>query len=584
MASTKLLRPCTHCSSRPPSSDMTCQTNRDTEPVSSLKVDTVVPDDVPPLPSLLCDQPCTVAAPPPPPPPPPLPPTHLALPPPPPLTRDFLLGSLLLLLYRAAQPWHRPHLPANEAFRTKAENEASSPSPDDLSLDELLLRGDVYDKVDNVFSVKAPAALTGKSMDSGASRAQSTQALKILDDREYQQLAIVLRKLRGVPEHVIVNGFVTLHKDVLEAPFVSFIAAKLLNGTYDVVINNAKKFPDFREYEKVVYKIVSVPHIRERLQIWTAMNPLSDDLSKLAQNGRTLATALESVVASESLATVFKVRSTRGNPRYTQRWNNTEPFDVVLKALPLVGNHMNGGNAKATAVGLELSSIVAVSQDTKSGDGKTTLLDFVAGVLEHHVPSATVEIFAELESVSAAAAISLDELTKSLSDTEKLIRSSQQLLDSAMSKPSGEEDTFFSHAKGVFQSANARCRGIKELLKRTSDALKGTQERRAKEKEADRMRNASPRKLKSAANAADGQRRMRPHPPTASIPSAMDGSRCLPTPPSGFELAVGSSWSLYLLSGGREGEEVGRVLGKSSLNDSTLTVAANDILCVDGSA
>ncbi|KAJ3339429.1 hypothetical protein HDU93_008244 [Gonapodya sp. JEL0774] len=552
---------------------MTCQTDPDTEPVSSPKVDPVVPDDLPPLPCL---------------------PVANGVPPPKRAQHKVRQVFWKALRDPASTIWAKWNREARLSGQKppRADKGPRSSSSNNVALEDLLVLGGVYNEVDSVFEVKAPAAQGGKAIHSGPSGAQGQPALKVLDDREYQQLAIMLRKIRGVQEHAIVSGFLTLHKEVLEAPFVSFVAAKMLKGTYDAVISNAERFRDFREYEKVVFKIASVPQIKERLQIWTAMHPLSDDLSKLEQNGRTLATALESVFASESLATVFK-------------------------AILLVGNHMNGRNAKAAAAGLELSSIVAVSQDTKSSDGKTTLLDFVAGVLEHHVPSATVGIFAELESVSAAGEISLDELTKSLSDTEKLIKSSQQLLDSAMSKPSGEGDTFFSHAKGAFQSAKARCRGIKELLKRTSvayqtaasafgaesgdmsaekllgefarflrafkDALKATQERRAKEKEADRMRNATPRKLKSAANAADGELRKRPHPPTTSTPSAIDGSRCLPTPPSGSELAVGSSWSLCL-SAGREGEEVGRVLGKSSLNDSTMTVAANDILCVDGSA
>lgn len=76
-------------------------------------------------------------------------------------------------------------------------------------------------------------------------------------------------------------------------------------------------------------------------------------------------------------------------------------FSMVLKLVLVIGNYMNAGSRNAQAIGFEINFLPKLS-GTKAADNKTTLLHFLAQLIEEKHPDC-INFWEEIHHVDRAA-------------------------------------------------------------------------------------------------------------------------------------------------------------------------------------
>lgn len=88
---------------------------------------------------------------------------------------------------------------------------------------------------------------------------------------------------------------------------------------------------------------------------------------------------------------------------------NSEKLQVLLDIFVQVGNVLNKGTRTGGAVGFKFDSLLKLTQ-TKSSDGKTTVLDFVVTIFAANDQKADLELLAEFQNCPVARCLSISDL------------------------------------------------------------------------------------------------------------------------------------------------------------------------------
>ena len=103
----------------------------------------------------------------------------------------------------------------------------------------------------------------------------------------------------------------------------------------------------------------------------------------------------------------------------------------IMASVLAIGNAMNQGNWKGSAMGFKLGSLIKLSQ-TKSTDGKHTLIDYLIIVLHERakggssVCEAALDIDEELKLVKQSKNISISEITKDVGNLRREAEAAQK--------------------------------------------------------------------------------------------------------------------------------------------------------------
>ncbi|KAJ1985644.1 hypothetical protein H4R33_003872 [Dimargaris cristalligena] len=93
---------------------------------------------------------------------------------------------------------------------------------------------------------------------------------------------------------------------------------------------------------------------------------------------------------------------------------NSEHFPQVLETILMMGNFMNGSGFRGGAFGFKINSLNKLV-DTKASDNKTTLLHFLAEVLQGTLPD-SLQFLQEFKGIEDACRVSSNELKKDVND------------------------------------------------------------------------------------------------------------------------------------------------------------------------
>ncbi|RKP27735.1 hypothetical protein SYNPS1DRAFT_26621 [Syncephalis pseudoplumigaleata] len=141
-------------------------------------------------------------------------------------------------------------------------------------------------------------------------------------------------------------------------------------------------------------------------------------------------------------------------------------FPKILEVILMMGNYMNGQGFRGNAQAIKIHSINRLI-DTKAEDGKTTLLHFLATVLENKFPD-LLTFMDELVSLGDARQVAFTELNLEYNEMSmritEIVTELQQHYDKK--KSTSPDDAFGTTAKARFEVLGQRYEEMKEIYER----------------------------------------------------------------------------------------------------------------------
>lgn len=170
--------------------------------------------------------------------------------------------------------------------------------------------------------------------------------------------------------------------------------------------------------------------------------------------------------------------------RFAEEVRNSAGLKGLMQAILSLGNALNAGTAKGSATGFRLASLESLA-GVKAADNKTTLLQYLCGVLDEKAPE-FLTWRTEMPSLEDAARTTLDTLSQEMAELDKslesaaseLARSRNDAGDAAEEDQAGEShevlETFCSSTAEFLRDAEAQAREVSTLYVqalRASDGL-----------------------------------------------------------------------------------------------------------------
>ncbi|XP_076362550.1 diaphanous related formin 1 isoform X1 [Tachypleus tridentatus] len=357
------------------------------------------------------------------PPPPPPPPGGGPPPPPPPpglggLRFNVPQGSpspvAMDVLPFGIKPKKKYHLetPLKKANWKKIQPQKLSEKSFWVKVDEETLADeDVLDSLTLKFS-SAPPAKKPKQQTEEKS-VKKAKELKVLDSKSAQNLMILLGSVK-MSSQEMKDMILCINEDYLTDAMLQQLIRYMPEPDQLKKLDDFKnQYDDLAEAEQFAITMGSIKRLVPRLKSMSFKLNFAEKVQDIKPD----------IVAATAACEEVK---------------NSEKFSLILKLILLIGNIMNSGSKNGQAIGFEVSFLPKLS-GTKAQDQKTTLMQFLADIVEKKHPDA-LNFGEELLHVTRAARVSPEQIQKNLSQMKKSI---QQLeTDLKNFRPQSDNDRF----------------------------------------------------------------------------------------------------------------------------------------------
>ncbi|KAL6644183.1 hypothetical protein ACP70R_015791 [Stipagrostis hirtigluma subsp. patula] len=319
---------------------------------------------------------------------------------------------------------------------------AESQKPDET------LKGPVFDmsELENLFSAVLPSS--DKRSDKSGSRAPGPKSEKIhlIDLRRANNCGIMLTKVK-MPLPDLMSAILALDDTVLDADqvdnLIKFTPTKdeieLLKG-----YKGDKQL--LGECEKFFMELMKVPRVDSKLRVFSFKIQFRSQVSDLKRNLNIVNASAEEI---------------RGSVKLKR----------IMQTILSLGNALNQGTARGSAVGFRLDSLLKLS-DTRARNNKMTLMHYLSKVLSEKLPE-LLDFPKDLASLELAAKIQLKALAEEMQAINKgLEKIEQELTTSENDGPVSE--VFRKTLKDFLIGAEAEVRSVTSLYSnvgRNADAL-----------------------------------------------------------------------------------------------------------------
>ncbi|XP_055958630.1 protein diaphanous homolog 2-like [Patella vulgata] len=273
---------------------------------------------------------------------------------------------------------------------------------------EALLKG-----LESNFAVKAAPV---KEIDGVEVKKQGRKVkeLKVLDGKMGQNLSIFLGSIK-VPYAEIKRRILAMDEENLSAQVIDQLI-KFMPSPEEMNKIAALKddYNDLAEAEQFCLTMSSIKRLTPRLKSMLFKMGFAEAVADIKP---------DLVAATEACEEVL----------------NSKKFAKLMELVLLVGNYLNAGSRNAQTVGFDISFLTKLN-NTKSQDGKTTLLNFLAEIVEDKYPD-IAGFIDELSYTDKAARVSDEQLTKNLKAMETQLKQLEIDLKN-MNKQQMEGDQF----------------------------------------------------------------------------------------------------------------------------------------------
>ncbi|XP_048243812.1 protein diaphanous homolog 2-like isoform X2 [Haliotis rufescens] len=271
----------------------------------------------------------------------------------------------------------------------------------------------LFKDLEECFAVKAPAKKeTSENVDIKPKK--KSKELRVLDPKAGQNLSILLGSIK-VPYKEIKRRILAIDDENLsEAMLEQLLKYMPTPEQMNQIASMKDQYNDLAEPEQFAVEMSTIKRITPRLTSMLFKMRFSEIVADIKP---------DLVAATEACEEV----------------KNSKKFARLLEFILVIGNYLNAGSRNAQSLGFEISFLSKLD-NTKSQDGKTTLMHFLAQTVEEKHPD-LVGFMEELTHTEKAARVSDETLQKNLKQMEKQVK--QLDIDiKNISKTSSEGDRF----------------------------------------------------------------------------------------------------------------------------------------------
>ncbi|XP_063413071.1 protein diaphanous homolog 2-like isoform X2 [Mytilus trossulus] len=331
----------------------------------------------------------------PPPPPPPGGPGFPGAPPPPPGFMSPPAAPSTSLPYGIKKKKYQPPMQTkrlnwNQVQAKKLEKDSFWVQVrEDQYEDESLFQG----LIENFGVTKAKIMNTSEAAEKKPTK--KAKELKVLDPKAAQNLSILLGSIK-VPYPEIKRRIVEVDEEKLSSSILESLIRYMPEPEQMKQLEKLQdQYNDLSEPEQFSVTMCGIKRVTPRLNSMLFKMQFPDMVQDIKPN---LVSAIE---ACEEV-------------------KNSTKFSKLLELILLMGNFLNAGSRNAQSVGFEISFLPKLA-NTKAQDGKTTLVHFIANIVEQKYPE-LVGFLDEFTHLDKAARVSEETVTKNLKSMEKQLK------------------------------------------------------------------------------------------------------------------------------------------------------------------
>ncbi|XP_078170852.1 formin-like protein 6 isoform X1 [Carex rostrata] len=299
-----------------------------------------------------------------------------------------------------------------------------------------------------LFSAVVPTSDTKGSADKsgGRSSAPKNEKIHLIDLRKANNCGIMLTKVK-MPLSDLMGAILALDDTVLDGDQVENLI-KFTPSKEEIEL--LKDFKGDRESlgecERYFLELMKVPRVESKLRVFSFKIQFRSQISDLGRNLNIVNSCAEEI---------------RGSVK----------FKRIMQTILSLGNALNQGTARGSAVGFRLDSLLKLS-DTRARNNKMTLMHYLCKVLAEKLPE-LLDFHKDLVSVEQAVKIQLKSLAEEMQAVNKGLEKVEQELSTSESD-GPVSDAFRKTLKEFLHGAEADVRALAQLYStvgRNADAL-----------------------------------------------------------------------------------------------------------------
>jgi len=308
--------------------------------------------------------------------------------------------------------------------------------------EEELERKELLSEISELFASKAPTRQFGSSVDGEAAEEKKKKTeLKVLDAKSAQNLSIFLGSFKLSFEEIrdaIYQVDDSVASDTALENLIKFLPS---NEQVQQLLNFKHEYDDLNEAEKFSIQVGGVPRLEQRLKCMHLRINFTEQVNDVKPGIVNVTEACREIKSSKR-------------------------FAKFLELILLTGNYMNAGSRNERSFGYDLSLLNKLG-NTKSADGKITLVHFLAEIIEEKYPKiAGWEL--DLSHVEQASKYSEDLLSKGVGG----LRSALNRIENEIKhhqQPKSPIDLFGDKMKKFFNNSQEEVTVLEEMLKKMSN-------------------------------------------------------------------------------------------------------------------
>ncbi|XP_031404017.1 formin-like protein 20 isoform X1 [Punica granatum] len=300
-------------------------------------------------------------------------------------------------------------------------------------------------ELETLFSVNVP-----KPADKGGGRRKSvgskTDKVHLIDLRRANNTEIMLTKVK-MPLPDMMAAVLAMDESVLDVDQVeNLIKFCPTKEEMELLKNYTGDKENLGKCEQYFLEQMKVPRVESKLRVFSFKIQFGTQISEFRKSLTTVNSACEEV-------------------------RNSYKLKEIMKRILFLGNVLNQGTARGSAIGFKLDSLLKLT-DTRATNNKMTLMHFLCKKLADHSPE-LLDFYKDLVSLEVASKIQLKSLAEEMQAIIKGLEKVKQEL--AASENDGPvSDVFRKTLKefiGVAEAEVASLTNLYQVVGRNADAL-----------------------------------------------------------------------------------------------------------------
>ncbi|CAA7407299.1 unnamed protein product [Spirodela intermedia] len=303
-------------------------------------------------------------------------------------------------------------------------------------------------ELESLFSAAVPAADIYNSAEKSrrASIGSKSEKIHLVDLRRANNCEIMLTKVK-IPLSDLMISLLALDDSVLDVDQVdNLIKFCPTNEEIELLKGFSGDKENLGKCEQFFLELMNVPRVESKLRVFSFKIQFRSQVADLSKSLNTVNSASNEI-------------------------RNSTKLKRIMQTILSLGNALNQGTARGSAIGFRLDSLLKLS-DTRARNNKMTLMHYLCKVLADKLPE-LLDFNDDLVSLEAASKVQLKTLAEEMQAVSKGLEKVEQELTA--SENDGPVSRLFSqNLKGFLVTAEAEVRTLTSLYSgvgRSADAL-----------------------------------------------------------------------------------------------------------------